>query len=61
MLEILEMTGELSVMAMDAGDHPVGVYMGDEPVFPPEQPGEPEAEENEGDSYELPEWDGGAL
>lgn len=56
-VEILQTTGELSVMAMQPEDDPVGVYCGDEPVFT-EGEDRPASDGDDGEAYALPPWEG---
>lgn len=61
LIEILEKTGEVSVMAMDDDADPIGVYAGDEPVYLPEQARPQPVGGDDQDVHELPPWDGDGL
>lgn len=55
--EILETTGELSMMGMSAEDDPVGVYCDDEPVFVPASGGPAVDDDADEPPEAVGEWD----
>jgi phage terminase large subunit GpA-like protein len=59
--EILEQTGEVSLMALGADDDPIGIYAGGEPVLSREAERPRPIGGESHDPYEVPDWDGGAM